>query len=187
MCLCRHGTCTEISGDYELTSTPGRFFYRIASMCLPLSYLAAMPLSSQFMLPLKVLQVLISFLVLSTEWDVNVDAYVVRANYTEYALMIMSKQRPSRENSISIKLYSEWTLSIDALEHFIILFVYLLIVVFVLLFVSTISALIVEQTRKSKQCIFLFLACIIFDILSIRFHLFNSGITLISLKGAILV
>lgn len=128
-----------------------------------------------------------SFLVLSTEWDVNVDAYVVRANYTEYALMIMSKQRPSRENSILIKLYSEWTLSIDALEHFIILFVYLLIVVFVLLFVSTISALIVEQTRKSKRCIFLFLACIIFDILSIRFHLFHSSITLISLKGAILV
>nr|XP_020461684.1 protein AMBP-like [Monopterus albus] len=26
----RHGTCKEISGDYELTTTPGRFFYHIA-------------------------------------------------------------------------------------------------------------------------------------------------------------
>ncbi|XP_041666302.1 protein AMBP [Cheilinus undulatus] len=25
----RHGTCREMSGDYELTSTPGRFFYHI--------------------------------------------------------------------------------------------------------------------------------------------------------------
>ncbi|XP_067339515.1 protein AMBP-like [Channa argus] len=26
----RHGTCKEVSGDYELTTTPGRFFYHIA-------------------------------------------------------------------------------------------------------------------------------------------------------------
>uniref|UniRef100_A0A4W6BZA4 Protein AMBP n=1 Tax=Lates calcarifer TaxID=8187 RepID=A0A4W6BZA4_LATCA len=26
----RHGTCKEMSGDYELTSTPGRFFYHVA-------------------------------------------------------------------------------------------------------------------------------------------------------------
>ncbi|XP_034565701.1 protein AMBP-like [Notolabrus celidotus] len=26
----RHGTCREMSGDYELTSTPGRFFYHIS-------------------------------------------------------------------------------------------------------------------------------------------------------------
>lgn len=34
VCVCRHGTCKEMSGDYELTSTPGRFFYHVASTYL---------------------------------------------------------------------------------------------------------------------------------------------------------
>ncbi len=32
VCLfCRHGTCKSISGEYQLTKTPGRFHYHIAS------------------------------------------------------------------------------------------------------------------------------------------------------------
>lgn len=31
MCMCRHGKCEQISGDYELTATPGRLTYHIAS------------------------------------------------------------------------------------------------------------------------------------------------------------
>uniref|UniRef100_A0A3B4T226 Protein AMBP n=1 Tax=Seriola dumerili TaxID=41447 RepID=A0A3B4T226_SERDU len=66
----RHGTCKEISGDYELTTTPGRFFYHIE------------------------------------RYGSDVDAYVVHTNYNEYAIVIMSKQKSSREKSISLKLYS---------------------------------------------------------------------------------
>ncbi len=59
--------------------------------------------------------------VLSTEWGADVDAYVVHTNYNEYAIMIMSKQKSSGNKTTSLKLYSEWILSIDALEHFIII------------------------------------------------------------------
>ena len=48
------------------------------------------------------------------------DAYVVHTNYNEYAIVIMSKQKSSGDKSTSLKLYSEWTPSLDALEHFII-------------------------------------------------------------------
>lgn len=37
------------------------------------------------------------------------DAYVVHTNYDEYAILIMSKQKISGDNSTSVKLYSEWT------------------------------------------------------------------------------
>ncbi|XP_023258553.1 protein AMBP-like [Seriola lalandi dorsalis] len=66
----RHGTCKEISGEYELTTTPGRFFYHVE------------------------------------RYGSDVDAYVVHTNYNEYAIVIMSKQKSSREKSISLKLYS---------------------------------------------------------------------------------
>jgi len=29
--FCRHGTCKSISGEYQLTNTPGRFHYHSAS------------------------------------------------------------------------------------------------------------------------------------------------------------
>jgi len=49
--------------------------------------------------------------VLSTEWNADVDAYVVHTNYNEYAIVMTSKVKTSGEKSISVKLYSEWTLS----------------------------------------------------------------------------
>ncbi|XP_076614580.1 protein AMBP-like [Chaetodon auriga] len=79
----RNGKCKEMSGDYELTSTPGRFLYHI------------------------------------TRWRADVDAYVVHTNYNEYAIVIMSKQKPSGIKSTSVKLYSRTkTVRASVLEDF---------------------------------------------------------------------
>lgn len=48
--------------------------------------------------------------IFSAEWGTEVDAYVVHTNYEEYALMISVKERSPGQNSISVKLYSVWTL-----------------------------------------------------------------------------
>uniref|UniRef100_G3PZJ3 Protein AMBP n=1 Tax=Gasterosteus aculeatus TaxID=69293 RepID=G3PZJ3_GASAC len=41
-----------------------------------------------------------------SKWEADVDAYVVHTNYDEYAILIMSKQKISGDNSTSVKLYS---------------------------------------------------------------------------------
>ncbi|XP_054467894.1 protein AMBP-like [Anoplopoma fimbria] len=64
----RKGTCKEILGECQLTTTPGRFSF--------------------------------------AQWSEDVDAYVVHTNYNEYAIVIMSKQKPSGNKSTSVKLYS---------------------------------------------------------------------------------
>ncbi|XP_041816307.1 protein AMBP-like [Chelmon rostratus] len=79
----RHGKCKEMSVDYEVTSTPGRFLYHV------------------------------------TRWRSDVDAYVVHTNYNEYAIVIMSKQKPSGNKSTSLKLYSRSrTVRATVLEDF---------------------------------------------------------------------
>lgn len=111
--VCRHGTCREMSGDYELTSTPGRFFYHISStsLCLCVFSCAILILLSDFSPCHPQVWIGVTFLpVLLSGWQADVDAYVVHTNYNEYAIMVMVKQKSSGDKSTSVKLYSEWKL-----------------------------------------------------------------------------
>lgn len=107
--MCRQGTCKELSGDYDLTATPGRFLFHVASMSLSLCTISDTSFFSVHVACRTVAHV-ISLPILSTEWNADVDAYVVHTNYNEYAIVIMSKQKSSGDKSTSVKLYSEWPL-----------------------------------------------------------------------------
>lgn len=88
-----------VTDEYEATSTPGRYFHHIPSMCLS----AFLCLSFIDMLPLRSSQVCF----LPADWSLDVDAYVVHVNYSEYSLMIMNIEKATGENCTSVKLYSE--------------------------------------------------------------------------------
>lgn len=92
--------------DYESTTTPGRFFYHIASTSLSRLLLYNF-YSGSVRVVHEVLTDIICFPVFSTEWQADVDAYVVHTNYNEYAIVIMSKQKTSGDKSTAVKLYSE--------------------------------------------------------------------------------
>ena len=55
----------------------------------------------------------------STEWGADVDAYVVRTNYNEYAIVMMSKTKSTGVTTTSLKLYSECTGTFHSFTHFI--------------------------------------------------------------------
>ncbi len=101
--LCRHDTCKSISGEYQLTKTPGRFHYHSAS---EFSSSAVNPSASAS--ACRVTAVYVSLCVFAlVEWNADMDAYVVHTNYNEYALVVMYKQKPGGEKTTSVKLYGK--------------------------------------------------------------------------------
>ncbi|XP_074474188.1 protein AMBP-like [Sebastes fasciatus] len=74
----RNGSCKQMTTNYSLTSTPGRFFHHVA------------------------------------RFGADVDSFVVRSRYDEYAVMLqLSTEKPSGNKTTKLKLYSR-TLSVGA-------------------------------------------------------------------------
>ncbi|KAF3848942.1 hypothetical protein F7725_015439 [Dissostichus mawsoni] len=113
----RQGTCQEMTVDFGLTTTPGRFSYHVASTSPSIESCSDTALRSHL-----VHEVVTGFNItccLFNRVGADVDGYVVHTNYNEYAIIIMSKQKSGGDTSTSLKLFSRsMTVRDTVLEDF---------------------------------------------------------------------
>ncbi|XP_059394577.1 protein AMBP-like [Carassius carassius] len=88
--FCRHGSCKSISGEYQLSKTPGRFH------CHSTSEFSRATLCH--------LTAACSCVFAHVRWNADVDVYVPHTIYDEYALVVMYKHKPGGEKNTSVKL-----------------------------------------------------------------------------------
>ncbi|XP_040013998.1 protein AMBP-like isoform X1 [Xiphias gladius] len=106
----RNGSCKRTSTNYNLTNTPGQFFYHVATGLVHLPPTGAHRSVMQH----------IANTFLPAGFGADVDSYVVHTNYEEYAMMLLlSTEKPSGNKTTIVKLYSRSVdVSPDVLDNF---------------------------------------------------------------------